>query len=714
MREIRLAETAGFCFGVKRAVDMALAASEKYDNCYTFGPIIHNKNVVDMLREKGVYEVSDITGLTPDSTIIIRSHGIGRSRFQEIAEAGMTVVDATCPMVAKIHRIVEEASQNGKLPIIIGEKDHAEVLAVCGWCDKHEIFSTPEQLREWLLRDKNREIDIAVVFQTTGNRENMISCSEIIKKECTSYEIFDTICNATSQRQREAVSLAAECDAMIVVGGRNSANSLRLSEICGQYCKKVFFIETAEELNLSNFFGDDIIGIIAGASTPARIIKEVYDKMSEEIRNTYEDDQKVNHDTTDVFDDDMVEAQEPDDESFAEMLEKSIKTLHTGEKVKGIVAAISQTEISVDLGTKQAGYIPMSELTDDPDVKVEDVVQIGSEVETYVMRVNDVEGTVMLSKKRLDTVKHWDEIETARVEKIPLEGIVVEENKGGIVALVKGVRVFIPASQTGLAKDVPFSTLLRQRVKLRITEVNQSRRRVVGSIKIVSAEERKALAQSTWDSIEIGKKYNGVVKSITSYGAFVDIGGVDGMIHVSELSWSRIKSPADVLKVGDNAEVYVIAFDTEKGKISLGYKDPEANPWKQFTDRYDIGSVVKVKVVKLMQFGAFAEIIPGVDGLIHISQIADRRIGRPDEFLSVGQEIEVKIVDIDFDKHNVSLSIRALIEPEYNSQQKAPVEHGDDDNDSDIVYDTDINKPELIEEEANVAGTAANDETFAQ
>lgn len=738
MREIRVAKTAGFCFGVRRAVQMAEEAAEKSDSCVTLGPIIHNRSVVDMLRDKGVFEISEASEATEGDTVIIRSHGVGKSEYDMLGEKGADIVDATCPYVSKIHKIVMNAGSAGRLPVIIGEKEHPEVRAIHAWCRDSLIFETSDELYQWLKSSDNSKKAITAVFQTTGNRENMVNCSEIIKKECTSSEIFDTICNATSKRQEEAASLSAECDAMIVIGGKNSANSLRLSEICSERCKKVFFVESAEEVNTSDFDGDDIIGIIAGASTPEWIIKEVYKKMSNEIKSTEirEDAADINmvSDASDASETQQVtegkaapvtvdeaaqvtegevapekaedaekaeqESVAAEEESFAELLEKSIKTLHTGEKVKGIVAAISPTEVSVDLGTKQSGYIPISELTDDLDARPEDIIQIGSEVETYVMRVNDVEGTVMLSKKRLDTVKNWDEIEKARVERTVLEGIITEENKGGVVASVKGVRVFIPASQTGLGKDQPFSTLLRQRVKLRITEVNQSRRRVVGSIRMVRSEERKNLAQKTWSDIEEGKRYKGVVKSVTSYGAFVDIGGVDGMVHVSELSWSRVKSPADVLSVGDEVEVYVISFNREKGKISLGYKDPGANPWKLFTDKYQIGSIAKVKIVKLMPFGAFAEIVPGVDGLIHISQIADHRIGRPDEFLSVGQEIEVKIIDIDYEKNNVSLSIRALIEPELAPEQVQSGEAVSETiGESAVVYDTDVNKPTFQEEE---------------
>lgn len=378
-------------------------------------------------------------------------------------------------------------------------------------------------------------------------------------------------------------------------------------------------------------------------------------------------------------------------ESFAEMLERSIKTLYTGEKVSGVVAAITPTEISVDLGTKQSGYIPLSELTDDPTVNVEDILKVGDTIETFVMRVNDIEGTVMLSKKRLDSIKNWDDIEVAKDEKTTVEGVVTEENKGGIVVSVKGVRVFVPASQTGLPKDTPMSTLLKTKVKLRITEVNQSRRRVVGSIRAVQNEERREKMEHIWNEIEIGKKYAGVVKSMTSYGAFVDIGGIDGMVHVSELSWTRINQPSDILKIGDTLNVFVIGFDKEKKKISLGYKTKEDNPWEKFISTYKIGDKLEVKIVKLMPFGAFAEIIPGVDGLIHISQITDHRIGLPSEVLSEGMITEVLITDIDMEKHKVSLSIRALME-----DQRAPSARVD--NGPVVVYDTD-SPPQLMPED---------------
>ncbi len=501
-----------------------------------------------------------------------------------------------------------------------------------------------------------------MVSQTTGIRNFFESCVKKIKKQCTNFEIFDTICSATSKRQNEAISLASECDAMIVIGGRHSANSRHLCDVCKAVCPRVFFVETADELEGVDLAGVNKLGITAGASTPEWIIKEVYHKMSENKTVTAVE-------AAEIAEEEVNAAGAMADESFAEMLEKSIKTLYNGDKVVGTVAAISATEISVDLGTKHSGYIPLDELTDNPDAKAEDLVKVGAESECYVLRVNDVEGTVALSKKRLDSVKAWDEISESQETKTVVEGYVTEENKGGIVVSCKGVRVFVPASQTGLPKDTPMSTLLKKKVKLRITEVNKARRRVVGSIRAVQNEERRAKAEAVWASIEEGKHYDGIVKSLTSYGAFVDIGGIDGMVHVSELSWSRVRQPSDMLKIGDPIDVYVISFDKEKRKISLGHKKPEDNPWVKFMNNYQVGSVANVKIVKLMPFGAFAEIIEGVDGLIHISQIADRRIGKPGDVLTEGEYVDAKIIDIDEENKKVSLSIRALLEP-----QSAPVE----------------------------------------
>jgi len=634
-----VAKSAGFCFGVKRAVSLAEEAARDGKPCVMLGPVIHNDYVIERLEAQGVPCVAHLDEIPAGSAVIVRSHGEKRATWEALRQKNCRVIDATCPKVSKIHEIVGKASEEGRLVIIIGLPTHPEVIAIAGWCELSEVFPNASELDEWLLQNTQvRESPLTVVSQTTLSQAIWNPCREKLKKECTNCEIFDTICTATCRRQSEALCLAEQCDALLIIGDRKSSNTNRLAELCRAHCPLVLYISRAEELDLGLLGGAASVGITAGASTPGWIIKEVYDKMSDEIMEI--------------------------EESFAEMLEKSIKTLNTGDKVKGIVTRVTPTEIHVDLGTKHAGYIPTSELTDDLDANVDDLVKVGEEIETYVMRVNDQEGIVTLSKKRLDSVKNWDKIETAQEEQAIVEGFVTEENKGGIVVSVKGIRVFVPASQTGLPRGANLSELMKQKVRLRITEVNRSRRRVVGSIRAVANEERNVKAAEIWNSIEVGKKYTGTVKSLTAYGAFVDIGGVDGMVHVSELSWSRVKNPAEVVSVGKTVEVHVLSFDVEKKKISLGMKDRGEDPWMKFTTTYDVGAVANVRIVKLMTFGAFAEIVPGVDGLIHISQIADHRIEKPGDALQEGQTVEAKITEIDFEHKKVSLSMRALLDVE--------------------------------------------------
>ncbi len=686
---VRLAKTAGFCYGVRRAI--AIAEKEAPGGCVVLGELIHNRREMERLLALGLRRAASPEEIAPGETVIIRSHGEPDRVIAALRAKGCRVADATCPNVTRIHRIVREAAERGRLPIVIGDRDHPEVQGIVGSAEGVVVLKDGEETRKWLSEGApGTETPVSVVFQTTEVRETVKKCAETLKKVYTNSEIFDTICDATFSRQKEAAGLSAICDAMLVVGDRSSANSRRLAQVCAVRCPKVIFAEAASELDLSDLKDVITLGVTAGASTPAWIIKEVCAKMTEEIKiDEIVEEAPAETAAPEVPAEPAAPAEtapaeaEPAVESFDEMLAKSFKTLNNGDKVTGIVASIGANEITVDLGTKHSGYIPMSELTDDPDVKPEDIVKVGDEIETFVIRVNDVEGTVQLSKKRLDTVKNWDSIEAAKEDKVPVEGLVTEENKGGIVVNVKGIRVFVPASQTGLPKDAPMSSLVKTRVQLRITEVNHARRRVVGSIRAVQYEARKAAAEKTWAEIEEGKKYQGVVKSLTSYGAFVDIGGVDGMVHVSELSWKRIHNPAEVLKVGDEIEVYVISFDREKKKISLGYRKAEDNPWVKFTSQYQIGSEATVKIVKLMDFGAFAEIVPGVDGLIHVSQITnERRIGKPSEVLSEGQEVNVKITNIDEENKKVSLSIRALMDAERAAAQS--VEEAADE----VVYDT--------------------------
>ena len=640
MRVIQ-AESAGFCYGVERAVKLAEQTARERGGCVMLGSIIHNAHVVRELEALGGRSVNSVEEVRPGDTVIIRSHGERKQVFDRLTELGVQYVDATCPNVRRIQQLVAQADEEGRIPLIIGEEHHPEVIGVASWSRRSMIFETPEKLQKWLdSAPENRHLPLTAVAQTTCIRSLWETSSKILKKECTNAKLFDTICNATQRRQSEAAELAAKVDVMVVVGDRKSANTQHLTEICSERCPRVYQIEGASELEPNFLKGCSVAGLTAGASTPASIIKEVNETMSEEIKNN--------------------EAME---ESFEEMLEKSFKTLNTGEKVTGIVTAIGPTEVQVDLGCKQAGYIAIDELSADPNVKPEDVVKVGDEIETYIIRVNDVEGYAMLSKKRLDAVKVWDDIAEACENKTTLEGKVTEENKGGIVVNVKGVRVFVPASQSGQPRGAELSEMIGQTVSLRITEVNRARRRVVGSIRAVQYEARQAAQAEIWNNIEVGKHYNGVVKSMTSYGVFVDIGGVDGMVHISELSWSRIKNPSEVVSVGDPLDVYVISFDPEKRKISLGVKDHSCNPWDKFMETYKVGDVANVRIVKLMAFGAFAEVVPGVDGLIHISQIADRRIEKPGDVLSEGQMVDAKITAIDEEKQKISLSIRALLTP---------------------------------------------------
>ena len=639
--QIILAKTAGFCFGVDRAVEMVNESVRRGNKTATLGPIIHNRHVVERFLKQGVRELDSPEQAEPGETVIIRAHGVPKQVQQALCARGVPVLDATCPFVKKIHTIVKNETQKGRKIIIFGSPAHPEVEAIASFCREPLIVQSPEELENWLREaPERRNLPISMVSQTTSSQKMWKSCAEIAKKVCTNCEIFDTICRATEMRQEEAAILSQKCDAMVVVGDARSSNTGRLAMICEQYCKKVSLVDQADDLEMSLFSGANTVGITAGASTPSWIIKEVNNKMSEELK--------------------VETAQE---ENFAELLEQSLKTLNNGDKVTGTVMAVGSTEVEVDLGTKHTAYIPLEDFSSDPNVKPEEAVKVGDQIEAIVVHVNDGEGVVRLSKKRLEAGKAWEEIEAAAENKDIVEGVVTEENKGGIVVNVKGIRVFVPASQSGVAKGGDLGELLKKNVQLRITEVNRARRRVVGSIRSVASEQRKAAQEKIWSEIEVGKQYHGTVKSLTSYGAFVDIGGVDGMVHVSELSWNRIKNPAEVVKVGDEIDVYVIALDPEKKKISLGYKTEATNPWTIFNNEYKVGDVVTVKIVKLMTFGAFAEIIPGVDGLIHISQIADRRIGKPEDVLSEGQEVDAKIIDIDQEHKRISLSIRALLAP---------------------------------------------------
>lgn len=643
MADIIVAKTAGFCFGVNRAVKIAFDVADRNHGGCTLGPIIHNKEMVAALNDRGVVSVDSLEDIQGREPVIIRSHGVKRSVYDKLNEMGVEYIDATCPFVSKIHSIVYDMSRQGYTILIAGDENHPEVQGILSNCvSSYYIFKDVEDLKRItdIIPEENKD-RISVVAQTTFNENFWKNCIVFLKKLYTNAKIFDTICNATSKRQAEAHTLSARCDCMIVVGDRSSSNTNKLYEICQRNCERTYLIETAADLDRAMYADAQTIGVTAGASTPDRIIKEVLDTMSENTTSS------VN-----------------ETENFEEMLEESLKSLNTNERVMGTVASITPNEVYVEVdGRKQTGFIPFDELSSTPIQSADEVVKVGDRVELLIMKTNDVEGTIMLSKRRVDAQKGFEELQKAYDEKQILTGPVTEVVSGGVIVVANDIRIFIPASQAAMERDANLEDLKGQEVKFRLIEMSQRgrRRKIIGSIKSVLRDEYAAKRAEFWENCEVGKVYTGVVRTLTSYGAFVDLGGVSGMIHISELSWLRIKHPSEVVNVGDTVEVYIKDINTETKKISLGYKKTEDNPWVILEKDYPVGTVVKAKIVGLTAFGAFANIIPGIDGLIHISQISNKRIEKPADELAIGDEVEAKITGIDFEKKRVSLSIRALL-----------------------------------------------------
>lgn len=657
--KITLAETAGFCFGVKRAVDMVYELCEKGEKVCTLGPIIHNAQLVADLEQKGVRVVENIDDVKQHETLVIRSHGVPEEVMNEAEQQGVKTVDATCPFVAKIHKIVNDASKRGETILIAGDPKHKEVIGIIGHAaEKVFVFEDENSLKE--LLQKHPEIQnerVCIVAQTTFNKKIWAECEKILKKYCTNQSIFGTICNATSMRQAEADELSQKSDAMVVIGGQHSSNTKKLYDVCKLNCDKTLLIETADELNADFFIGAENIGVVAGASTPAAIIKEAIKTMTE-ILNPVEEQAEVAEVVQKSFE------EMTDEEAF----EASLDSLNSDKKVKGVVVQVTPSEILVDYNRGLTGYVSADEYSYDRNVDLTKEVKVGDELNLIIMRTDDMEGTAMLSKRRYDAIAGWDKVVEAKENNEILSGTVSEVVKGGVVVLTNGIRVFIPASQATLSRNDSLEELKGQEVNFRIIEIGR-RRRVIGSIRSILREQRKEEMAKFWDEISVGDKFTGTVKSLTGYGAFVDLGGVDGMIHITELSWQRIKNPSEVVLVGDTVEVFVKAVDKEKRKISLGYKKEEENPWTIFQNNYNVDDVVKATIVSMTTYGAFARIIPGIDGLIHISQIADKHVAKPQDELTVGQEVEAKIIAVDFEKKRVSLSIRALIEPEVKEEE---------------------------------------------
>lgn len=705
--QIILAETAGFCFGVNRAVELVYQLLDSGEKVCTLGPIIHNPQLVEELSHRGVKIVDSPAQVSKDEILVIRSHGVAADVYKCAESENIRIADATCPYVSKIHRVVRDASSTGNIILIAGDENHSEVLGIKGYTSGCcYVFADEAELLK--LIEKHPEISVkpvTAVVQTTFNADLWCTCQKTLKKVCTNVNVFDTICNATAMRQKEAARLAQKCDVMVVIGGKHSSNTNKLFDVCKEYCARTFLIETADELLAEVITNSDTIGVAAGASTPAGIIKEVLQTMSEILKPVEGSDEAVKEtavteetkqevvETEATAADDVTAAESGDEAAaqaaehgeenaaaetvveeapvvqksfdemtFEEALEASLNSLNTDQRVKGIVLSVNPTEIQVDIGRKQTGYVSADEFSSDPSLKLEEAVKRGDELDLIVMRTNDQEGTVMLSKRRFDAIAGWDKIVAAEDSEEILEGTVTEIIKGGVIAVCENVRIFIPASQATASRGESLEDLKGKKVNFRIIEIGRGRR-AIGSVRSVMRDQRKILEAKFWETAEAGKHYTGVVKSLTSYGAFVDLGGVDGMIHISELSWARIKHPSEVVNAGDTVEVYIKDVDTEKKKISLGFKKAEDSPWELLKRDYPVGTVVKVTIVSMAAYGAFASLIPGIDGLIHISQIADRHIEKPQDELSIGQQVDAQITAIDFDKKRVSLSIRALLEP---------------------------------------------------
>ncbi|MHB1391802.1 MAG: bifunctional 4-hydroxy-3-methylbut-2-enyl diphosphate reductase/30S ribosomal protein S1 [Clostridia bacterium] len=654
-----LDENAGFCFGVKNAVDKAFKeVNNKGDQkIYTYGPLIHNNQVIDKLKEQGVQIVNEVDEITEENAeLIIRSHGIAEEKYRMFEEQGFKYIDCTCPYVSAIHKKVRDYYQKGYKIFIIGDKDHPEVIGTNGWCDyTAHILDDEKTVDKLPIYDK-----ICVVAQTTITKKIWDSVVDAIQKKYKGAIIFNTICSATEKRQESAEHLSKNVDCMIVIGSKESSNTNKLYQICRDNCKNAYHIENAEGLPVEALKIFRKVGITAGASTPDWLIKEVIGKMQEINDNVIENQENMIENQ-----ESMIENQESvieNQESMMEEYEKTMRSVNSGDTVKGTVIMVTDDEVMVNIGYKSDGIIKKEDYTWEPDLKLKDIIKAGDEVEVVVVNINDGEGNVVLSKKLFDAEKNWHKIEAAFNEKTPIEGIVREIVRGGAIVELMGIRGFMPASHFDIRYSEDLSGYVNTRVKVNVIEYDPEKRKVVVSRKLLIKKDQEIKEKAIWETIEAGQRLTGEVKRLTDFGAFVDIGGVDGLIHISELSWSRVKHPSEVVKPGNKVEVVVLSVDKDKRKISLGLKQTLPDPWTAAGDKYKVGDIVEVRVLRFSNFGAFVELEPGIDGLVHISQISDKRISKPADALNIGDIVKAKIIDIKPEEKKISLSIRELIE----------------------------------------------------
>lgn len=654
--EIVLSDYSGFCFGVKNAVSTAVNMENCSGQIFTYGPIIHNSMVVNELAEKrGISPLKSMEDLNEGDTVIIRSHGVSKQVMDSLIEKKVKIVNATCPYVSYIQKMVSEYYGKGYGIVIVGDPKHPEVQGINGWCDNTaEIINSTEEAEAFRMSSK-----LCIVGQTTMNIGRWKNILSFLLDKSKELVIFNTICNATEQRQKAAQELAKKCDAVIVLGDVNSSNTRKLVEICSEYCPKTYHVERIGELGNDKLNGVETLGITAGASTPDWIIKEAIDKM-DNLKNTNEEN--ISQD------------------SLMSEYEKTFIRLHSGDVVRGRIIYVTDDEATVDIGYKADGIIPKEELSFEGNISPKDMLKPDDLIDVYVITVNDGEGNVLLSKKKVDMEKSWEYIEESFNNKTTLGGRVTQVVKGGLVAEVKGVTVFIPASQVETSYVEDLSSYMGKALQIVITSYDPDKRRVVGSRKAVLEEENKAKRKQLFESIQAGDILSGKISRIADFGVFVDLGGVDGLIHISELSWSRVKHPSDVVKEGENVEVYVLSVDKEKERISLSLKKTIPEPWENIENKLHPGDIIEGKVVRLAPFGAFVEIEKGVDGLVHISQISDKRINKVEDALKVGDAIKAKVVAVNAADKKINLSIKEAYEDENKHENAELLEVKQEDN----------------------------------
>jgi small subunit ribosomal protein S1 len=634
--EIIIAEHAGFCFGVKNAMKTTQDLIDKGETAFTLGPLIHNQQVIADLQRKGIVP-SDLWEVD-QGNLIIRTHGVAPQHIEWALEKGLNVIDATCPFVKKVHKIVREISKQGYFVIIIGDPNHPEVEGIKGWsAGDVKVIDTPKEANNFYTSKA-----VCIVVQTTQTEENVDKILEILNSKLDVRAFYNTRCDATSKRQQAAISVANKVDVMLVIGGKNSSNTNKLARVCQDVGVKVFHIETPMEIDKDWFKTSYKVGITAGASTPDWIIKEVILKMEE-----------VNRD----LNTEEVQEQEEGAISYAD----SIADIKEDAIVEGTVVKVDDSEVLVNIGYKSDGILPLNELSNVPFESPSEIVNNGDKINVYVLKLEDKEGNVLLSKKKADAINAWHHIEEAYEKQQDVEGVVTEVVKGGVLADVGGVIGFVPASHMDLRFVPDLNIYQGQQMKLRIIEVESDKRRVVLSRKLILEEERERMKEETWANLEEGQIIKGIVRRLTDFGAFVDIGGVDGLIHISDLAWHKVKHPRDIVEEDQEVEVLVLKLDRERERISLGLKQVMSNPWDDADKKYQVGSIIEGRVAKLVSFGAFVEVEPGIEGLVHISQIANEHINEPSDVLKAGDMVNVKILDVNVRDRRMSLSIKETL-----------------------------------------------------